>query len=72
MSQLVYDLDTFWGTVWATELKESPDQKYWIFSVRFNSCGSVDISLTHIYISQLSRRFSKEREKINTIKLGME
>jgi len=37
MSQLVHDLDEFMGITWTTGLKESDDQEYWIFSVRFNS-----------------------------------
>ncbi|RPA94936.1 hypothetical protein L873DRAFT_1699735 [Choiromyces venosus 120613-1] len=32
MSQLVHDLDNFLGITWKTELEESADQKYWVFS----------------------------------------
>ena len=41
MSQLVYDLDDFGGITWGTEVEESDDQKYWIFSVRFNSSDQI-------------------------------
>jgi len=41
MSQLVHDLDDFAEITWVTELKESDDQNYWIFSVRFNSSDQI-------------------------------